>query len=117
MFGKLNKHHVARGVNNAKNLIGQAYHGTRNMMGNVDSGVRAFKQFYGAVAPVLESYGVPTGNKQVMKALSGYDSIRGQVMDGHDRVMGDVSKLKKTLGGGGGGGGGGSKRVSFEFAS
>ena len=111
MFGKLTKHHVARGVQHAKNFLGQAYHGTRNMLGNVDQGVRTFKQVYGAVAPVLESYGVPTGNKQVMKALSGYDSIRGQVMEGHDRVVGDVNKLKSVLGGGG------SKKVRFDFAS
>ena len=109
MFVKLTKHHVQRGVHHAKNFLGQAYHGTRNMLGNVDQGVRSFKQVYGTVAPVLESYGVPTGHKPVMKALSGYDTIRGHVMENHGQVMNDVNKVRNTLGGG--------KKVSFEFAS
>ena len=109
MIGKMTKHHVARGLHHAKNFLGQTYHNTRNMLGNVDQGVRAFKQVYGAVAPVLESYGVPTGHKQVMKALTGYDNIRKNVMEGHDRVMGDVQGLASTLAP--------RKNVRFEFAS
>jgi len=108
MFGKLTKHHVARGIHHAKNFLGQAYNTTRNMLGNVDQGVRTFKHIYGAVAPVLESYGINTGNKHVMKAISGYDTIRGHVMEGHDRAMNDLSNLKNTLA---------SKKVRFDFAN
>ena len=109
MIGKLTKRHVTRGMNTAKNFLGQTYHTTRNMLGNVDKGVNAFKQVYGAVALVLESYGVPTGHKQVMKALTGYDTIKKNVMEGHGRVMADARGLANTLAP--------RRNVRFEFAS
>jgi uncharacterized protein (DUF1786 family) len=59
------------------------------------------------VSPVLESYGINTGNKHVMKALTGYDTIKSHVMEKHDRVMDDINKVKNTLG---------QKNVKFDFA-
>ena len=49
---------------------------TIKLLGTVDAGVRTFKHVYGALAPVLESYGVSPGNKHVMKAVTGYDTVR-----------------------------------------
>ena len=91
MFGKITKQQVTHHFNKAKDFLGNAYNQTRNFLGNLDHGVRTFKQVYGAIAPVLESYGVNPSNKTMMKALSGYDTIRGHVMEGHDRVMNDVN--------------------------
>ena len=31
----------------------------------------------------------------MMKALTGYDTIKGHVMEGHDRVMNDVNNIKE----------------------
>jgi len=42
-----------------------------------------------------------------MKALTGYDPLRNQVMEGHDRVMNDVKKVKSNLE---------KKNVNFDFA-
>ena len=95
MFGKITKHHVKHHFNKAKEFLGNAYHNTKDFLGDIDSGVRTFKQVYGVLAPVLESYGVNT-NKHVMKALTGYDNIRGHVMEGHDRVMNDVNTIQKN---------------------
>ena len=106
MFGKISKHQVVYHFNKAKSFIGHAYHHTKNFLKDIDSGVRTFKHVYGALAPVLESYGINT-NKPVMKALTGYDRIRGQVMEGHDRVMNDVNKVKDNLH---------NKKVNFDFA-
>ena len=50
------------------------------------------------VSPVLESYGVNTGNKHVMKALTGYDIIKSNVMEKPDRVMDDIKQVEHTLG-------------------
>ena len=50
-----------------------------------------------AVAPVLESYGVKAGNRHVMKALTGYDTIRGHFMEGHDRVVNYVNNVKNHV--------------------
>ena len=97
MFGKMSRRDVAHHFNRAKNFLGNAYHQTRNFLGDVDHGVRTFKQIYGASAPVLESYGVNPANKHVMKALNGYDSIRNNVMEHHDRVVNDVNNIKNSL--------------------
>ena len=106
MFGKITKHTVNHHFNKAKAFLGNAYHHTKNFLGDIDHGVRTFKHVYGALAPVLESYGV-NPNKHVMKALTGYDNIRGQVMEGHDRVMNDINKVKGHLE---------KKKINFDFA-
>ena len=97
MFGKITKQQVAHHFNKAKVFLGNDYHQTRNFLGNVDAGVKTFKHVYGALAPVLESYGVSPGNKHATKALTRYDTIKGQVMEGHDRVMNDVDNVKRRL--------------------
>ena len=93
MLGKITKQQVSHHFNKAKDFLGTASHQTRNFLGNLDHGVRTFKQVYGAIAPVLESYGVNPSNKTMMKALTGYDTIKGHVMEGHDRVMNDVNTI------------------------
>ena len=97
MCGKITKQQVAHHFNTAKDVLGNAYHQTRNFLENVDARVKTFKHVYGALAPALESYGITPGNKHVMKALTGYDTIKGQVMEGHDRVMNDVNNVKNRL--------------------
>ena len=107
MFGKITKRQVHHHFNKAKEFLGNAYNQTKNFLGDVDHGVRTFKHIYGALAPIIESYGVNTSNKHVMKALTGYDALRSQVMEGHDRVMNDVKKVKSNLE---------KKHVNFDFA-
>ena len=87
MFGKITKQQVAHHFNKAKDFLGNAYHQTRNFLGNVDAGVKTFERVYGALAPVLESYGVSPRNKHVMKAFTGYDTINWQVMGGNERWL------------------------------
>ena len=106
MFGNITKQNVAHHFNQAKSFLGSAYHHTKNCLGDVDHGVRTFKQIYGAVAPVLESYGVNPANKHVMGALNGYDTIRSNVLENHDRVINDVNKVKNNLV---------KKHVKFDF--
>ena len=87
MFGRVTTQQVIHHFNKAKDVLRHAYNQTRNFLGNLIHGVITFKQVYGAIAPVLESYGVNPSNKTMMKALTGYDTIRGHVMEGHDRVI------------------------------
>jgi hypothetical protein len=49
---------------------------TKNFLNNVDGGVKTFKTIYGALAPVLDSYGINGGNKHVMKASTGCDTVK-----------------------------------------
>jgi len=107
MFGKITKQHVAHHFNQAKNFLGNAYHHTKNFLGDIDSGVKTFKTIYGALAPVLDSYGIQSNNKHVMKALTGYDTIKNHVVEGHDRVMNDINTVKNNLV---------KKNVKFDFA-
>ena len=106
MFGKISRRDVAHHFHRAKNFLGNAYRHTRNFLGDVDHGVRTFKHIYGAIAPVLESYGVNPANKHVMKALTGYDNIRNNVLEHHDRVVNDVNNIKNNLV---------KKNVNFDF--
>ena len=106
MFGKITKQQVSNNFNKAKDCLGNAYNKTRNFLGNLDHGVRTFKHIYGVIAPVLESYGINPANKTTMKALTGYDTIKGHVMEGHDRVMNDVNTIRNTLA---------NKNVKFVF--
>ena len=107
MFGKITKQQVTHHFNKAKDFLGNAYNKTINFLGNLDHGVRTFKQIYGVIAPVLESYGINPANKTTMKALTGYDTIKGHVMEGHDRVINDVNNIKNTLA---------KKNVKFDFS-
>ena len=48
-----------------------------------------------------------TNNKHIMKAVSGYDNIRHNVMENHDRVVNDINKVKNNLR---------QKNLNFEIA-
>ena len=79
---KLNKKHLATSFSKAKNFLGSAYHTTKNLLGNVDNGVRLFRTVYGALQPALEHYDAGNHiNNNVMKVLNGYDNIRNEAME------------------------------------
>ena len=108
MFGgKITKHHVMRGFNHAKNFLGHAYNQTKDFLGTIDSGVSNLKTIYGALAPVLESYGINPAIKGVMKALTNYDSVKNRVTEEHDRAMNHYNNVKNTLS---------NKKVNFDLA-
>ena len=98
MLGKSSRHHVSMHLNKAKNIMGQAIHHTKNFLNNFDSGVNTFKNIYKVAAPILESYGVPTGHKYINSALSGYDMIKNNVMENQDRISNDLNRVKDSLG-------------------
>ena len=97
MFGKITKHHVANQFNKAKHFLGHAYNHTKNILGHVDNGVKVFKHVYGAISPILENYGVQSPDKHVMKALSGYDTIKNNVLEKHDKIIDDINTVKRKL--------------------
>jgi hypothetical protein len=89
---------VSHHFNRAKDFLGKAYNQTKSFLGDVDSGVKTFKNIYGVVAPILDSYGLNASkNTHVIKALSGYDDIRNNIIEKHDRVVNDVKKVKNNL--------------------
>ena len=102
-MNKLSKRNVLHGLSRAKNFIGNAYHSTKNFLGNVDNGVRLFKTVYGALSPMIDNYGGTGMTKNVMKTLGGYDSIRHKVMN----VENDIDAVRNKLT---------RKHIKFSFA-
>ena len=51
MLGKLTKKSLVNGFNKAKNFIGHAYNTTKNVLSNVDNGVKLFKHVYSVAHP------------------------------------------------------------------
>ena len=106
MFWKIIKQQVHHHSNKAKDFVGNANNKTKSFLGTVDSGINNLKTIYSVVSPIMESYGINPGNKTVMKALTGYDTIKSHVMENHDRVVNDINKVKSDLG---------KKNIKFDF--
>ena len=104
MFGKVSQDYVRYNLNKAKKHIGNKYVESKRLLHNIDHGVRLTKKVYSAVAPVINSLAgnehFSKINKHAMKAISGYDNIRKNVIDNHDQaeshVNQTVSNLKKA---------------------
>ena len=98
MLGKISKRQVNHHFNRVKDFIGNAYNHSKQFLGDIDTGVKTFKNIYSIVAPVLDSYGVnASNNNYISKALTGYDNIRNNVIQNHDRVMNDINTVKTDL--------------------
>lgn len=107
MFGKITKQQVHHHFNRAKDFLGNAYHQSKKFLGDIDSGVRTFKNIYSIVAPVLDSYGLKASNNEhIQKALNSYDSIRSNITSKHDKVVNDISNVKNNLA---------KKNINFDF--
>ena len=109
MFGvKLDRNSFRHAIGKTKNLVGKAYSTTKNVLTDIDSGIRVAKQIYSIVSPVLQSTlgdNYHKTNKYVMKGLSGYDQLRSKVMEGdeqathhYNQVAGDLKKAKIDIG-------------------
>ena len=95
MLGKLSRYHAEQQMHKVKNFLGHS----RNFAKAVDNGVNTFKNIYKVAAPILESYGVPTGHKYINSALSGYDLIKNNVMEHSQGIENHLNKAKESLGG------------------
>ena len=95
-MNKLTKRNVVHGLHRAKNFIGNAYHATKNILGNINNGVRLFKSVYGALSPMIDNYGGAGVTKNVMKTLIGYDNIRHKAMNVENDIDAVRNKLAKN---------------------
>ena len=97
MLGKLNRSHVERFYNSAKHHLGNAYHHTKNVLHNVDHGIRTAKTVYSVLAPYIEQYGGSHVNKHAVKAIGHYEDIRHKVMEGHGKASNEIHDIKNRL--------------------
>jgi hypothetical protein len=109
MFGvKFNRHSISQAIGKTKDFVGKAYSTTKNVLSDVDTGIRMAKQVYSIASPVLQTVlgeNYNKGNKYLMKGLSGYDSLRNKVMEAdeqaqhhYSQVAGDLKKSKINIG-------------------
>ena len=101
MFGqKFKKEHLQNAFNKAKNFIGDAYLKSKNVLNNIDNGIKIGKQIYSHVSPLLNKY---LGNHSkrihdnVMRGISKYDDIKNKVIENHDDIMHDYNTVKHKL--------------------
>ena len=98
MFGKTTRQHVKHHFNRAKDFLGNAYHQSRKVLGNIDSGIQTARSIYSVVAPALDAYGVrASNNPHITKALNSYDTIRNNIVEKHDRVANDLGRVRDSL--------------------
>ena len=107
MLGKLSKKSLVNGFHKAKNFIGHAYNTTKNVLNNVDTGVKVFKHIYSMAHPLIDQYGGKALNNGIMGALNGYDNIKSQAMNTHNEIEGNINTLKNSLA---------KKRYNFNIA-
>ena len=107
MLGKLSKKSLVNSFHKAKNFIGHAYNTTKNVLNNVDNGVKLFKHIYSVAHPLIDQYGGKALNNGIMGALNGYDNIKSQAMNTHNEIEGNINNIKNSLA---------KKRYNFNIA-
>ena len=99
MFHKFNKHQFRQTIGNLKHHLGRGYHHVKNIAGHIDHGVSIAKEAYKILEPVIQAY---SGHHHqishhAMKALSGYESLRNNVMEANNHVTSVGSKLGSLI--------------------
>jgi uncharacterized coiled-coil DUF342 family protein len=101
MFGqKFKKEHLMNAFNKAKNFVGDAYLKSKNILNNIDNGVKIGKQIYSQVSPYINKY---LGNHSksihdnLIKGISKYDDIKNKVLENHDDIINDYNNVKHKL--------------------
>jgi len=105
MFGtKFTRNSIRDVFNKTKNVIGNTYKQTKQIFGDIDTGIRAAKTIYSAAAPLISDLlgtDFDNVNKHIIKGLSGYEDIRSKVMESDEQlknnyntVLGNLQKQK-----------------------
>ena len=101
VFGhKITTNNLSRLFNNVKSHLHRGYHTTKHILNHVDHGVRVAKELYSTFEPIIKEvaghHHHQAIHNNVMKAVSGYDTIKSKVLDaGHhvDQISHASNKL------------------------
>ena len=96
---KITPHTLRKAYQNVKTGLTSGYHHVKNVLNHVDSAVKFGKHVYRAVEPLINRYAENHHraiNDNVMKGLSGYESMRNKVIDANDHVQQITGHLKKN---------------------
>ena len=86
--------------NKAKHFVGEAYSKSKNVINNIDSGIKIGKHSYSSISPLLDKY---LGNHSkaihdnVMHEITKYDDIKNKVLENHDNLYNDYNNVKHKL--------------------
>ena len=86
--------------NKAKNIVGEAYSKSKNVLNNIDNGIKISKHIYSSISLLLDKY---LGNhskaihNNVMHGISKYDDIKKTVEENHDNLYNDYNNVKHKL--------------------
>jgi len=105
MFGtKFTRNSIRQVFHKTKEMIGNTYTTTKQIFGDIDTGIRAAKTIYSAAAPLISDLlgtDFDNVNKHIIKGLSGYEDIRSKVMESDEQlknnyntVLGNLQKQK-----------------------
>ena len=97
---KFKKEHLQNAFNKAKNFIGDAYLKSKNVLNNIDNGIKIGKQIYSHVSPFVNKYlgnHIKSIHDNVMRGMSKYDDIKNKVIENHDDIMHDYNTVKHKL--------------------
>lgn len=87
MFGKVTPQSIRQTLMNVKSHIGNGYHHLKQIAHHIDHGFHVAKQVYAAVEPAIRHLaGHNPAHGHVMKAISGYESLRNKVVDSQHHV-------------------------------
>ena len=97
MFHKFNKHQFRQTINNLKHHLGRGYHHVNNIAGHIDHSFHVAKEAYKILEPVIREYSGHHSASHIhnhaMKAISGYEHIKNNVLDANHHIVTTGSKL------------------------
>ena len=77
---------LAQHWNKTKSFIHQGYRNLGKWAGHVERAAGIGRRVFQQVAPILDDLGQGEAVRQGMRAIQGYDTLRGQVMDVDEQV-------------------------------
>ena len=82
--------------NRTKSFIHQGYRTLGKWAGEVERGAGIGKKIFASIAPILEDFGQHDAISHGMKAIQGYDQLRGQVMDADHYARGHANRIAQA---------------------
>ena len=98
MFGgKFTQQAFANSFRNLKQNAISTYHHGKRWFNQFNNAYTTAKKVYSLAAPAIENLGGSQLNKNVIKAMGGYEQMRNKVMDTRDTVFNNVNQVAGQL--------------------
>ena len=79
-----------------KRMLGQAFHHTVKIAGQLDHAMGLGKRVFSALQPAIQDMGGSGVNRAVMQGIQGYEAGRNEVMGHHNQVQAHLSRLRRA---------------------